>query len=607
MKYFVYFLFLSASFIHSQTTIPAGNISGSWSSSGSPYNITGDVTIPDGERLTVEPGVVINFTNSYKFIVSGRITALGTSANPIIFTCPDTATGWKGIRFPSTPAANDSSIFEYCTIEGGKNITGTGDDSYGGGVFIRAFSKIRFTSCLFRYNRAVYGGAISARDYVNLIIENSTFTDNYARYSGAAIRLHDYSHAIIRNNMILNNTGSGGPGLYAYRSDPLVINNYFNFNRSSANGGAINLDSASPVFINNLITNNLAVNGGAVYFAALSNPQFTNNTIANNSSTNGGALYFGNSSNPAFTNCVIWGNTASWGTQVYLANDLSDPNFINCFMQHGTLNFYGTGSGMNYNGTYVNNIEVDPQFRGGGDHPFSLNFTSPGNNRGTPDVSGLNLPPYDISGNPRIDSDTVDIGCYEYQGFIPVELVSFTGSYLDNGIHLAWITATEKNNKGFELYRMNKNNDWDYLSFIDGNGTTTRISYYSFTDMHYLNGKNIYKLVQLDYDGTRSSDIITEVEVNIPLQFSLEQNYPNPFNPTTTIRYSTPVSGSVKIILFDILGNEVRELVNRNSEAGIYEINFDAADITSGVYLYSIEISSAEGIYVNSKKLVVLK
>ena len=379
MKYFLFSLLFSFSLICAQTIVPAGNVSGIWDASGSPYNVTGEIIIADGTSLIVEPGVTVNFTGSYKFIVSGRITAIGTADSMIYFTCPDTAVGWKGLRFPTTSSSNDSSVFEYCTIEGGKNLTGTGDEAYGGGVFIRAFSKVRFTSCLFRYNKANYGGGISVRDNVNIIIENCTLTDNYARFSGAAIRLHDYSHAIVRYNKIFSNTGSGGPGMYSYRSNPQVINNYFYNNVSTGSGGAINLDSASPLFINNLITGNSAVNGGAVYFAALSHPLFTNNTIVNNSASNGGALYFGNSSNPTFTNCVIWGNTASFGSQVNIANDLSDPNFVYCFMQYGTLGFFGTGTAGNYTGSYVNNIETDPLFTGSGRTSIQSEFCFSGN------------------------------------------------------------------------------------------------------------------------------------------------------------------------------------------------------------------------------------
>ena len=61
-----------------QTTVPAGNVSGTWNLAGSPYLIQGDITIPNGSTLTINPGVTINFQGHYKFMVAGRILAIGT-------------------------------------------------------------------------------------------------------------------------------------------------------------------------------------------------------------------------------------------------------------------------------------------------------------------------------------------------------------------------------------------------------------------------------------------------------------------------------------------------------------------------------------------------
>jgi hypothetical protein len=89
----------------------------------------------------------------------------------------------------------------------------------------------------------------------------------------------------------------------------------------------------------------------------------------------------------------------------------------------------------------------------------------------------------------------------------------------------------------------------------------------------------------------------------LPSQFILNQNYPNPFNPTTTINYSVPKSGIVKIKVYDLLGREVATIVNENKPAGNYNIEFNASKLTSGIYFYRMEAGS----FSQTKKLLLLK
>ena len=70
----------------------------------------------------------------------------------------------------------------------------------------------------------------------------------------------------------------------------------------------------------------------------------------------------------------------------------------------------------------------------------------------------------------------------------------------------------------------------------------------------------------------------------IPTEYTLYQNYPNPFNPTTTIKYDLPNTSEVSLIIYDILGRKVKELVNTKQQAGRYEIQFNASNLASGVY-----------------------
>jgi len=83
----------------------------------------------------------------------------------------------------------------------------------------------------------------------------------------------------------------------------------------------------------------------------------------------------------------------------------------------------------------------------------------------------------------------------------------------------------------------------------------------------------------------------------------LYQNYPNPFNPSTTIKYELPKSSMVRLSVYDILGREVSVLVNERKSAGSYEVKFDAAGLSSGVYIYRLQA----GDFVQAKKFVVLK
>ncbi len=89
----------------------------------------------------------------------------------------------------------------------------------------------------------------------------------------------------------------------------------------------------------------------------------------------------------------------------------------------------------------------------------------------------------------------------------------------------------------------------------------------------------------------------------LPLEYSLSQNYPNPFNPTTVIEYSLPISGNVKITLFDAIGKEVKELVNKYEDRGYHKIELNAENLASGIYIYKLEINN----FIDSKKMMLVK
>jgi photosystem II stability/assembly factor-like uncharacterized protein len=192
-----------------------------------------------------------------------------------------------------------------------------------------------------------------------------------------------------------------------------------------------------------------------------------------------------------------------------------------------------------------------------------------------------------------------------YDGQVPVELTSFTANVADNNVVLNWQTATEKNNSGFEILRSAQNDDsWNQLGFVEGHGTTTEENSYSFTDKDLRQGSYSYKLIQIDFDGTQTESEIVNIEVSSqPTEYSLSQNYPNPFNPSTTIEFSIPQSGNVKLVVYNSLGEEVSTLINNYGAAGNHKINFDATGLPSGLYLYKLSTANYSAV----KKMIVLK
>ena len=188
---------------------------------------------------------------------------------------------------------------------------------------------------------------------------------------------------------------------------------------------------------------------------------------------------------------------------------------------------------------------------------------------------------------------------------LPVELISFVADYNLGIINLSWVTATELNNSGFDIERKTETGDWNKITFILGNGTTTETKHYFFSDnIKDLNSSKLfYRLKQVDFDGTFKYSNEIEVDINLPIEFQLEQNYPNPFNPVTLIKYQLPFKSSITIKIFDILGNEVETLVNEEKDAGYYQISFNASELSSGIYFYSLQTED----YLVTKKMILLK
>ncbi len=187
---------------------------------------------------------------------------------------------------------------------------------------------------------------------------------------------------------------------------------------------------------------------------------------------------------------------------------------------------------------------------------------------------------------------------------LPVEIVTFSAAVTGSIVRLNWTAVMEINNYGFEVERTEATNvKWNKIAFVIGAGNSTSTKEYNFTDNFVIPGKYLYRLKQVDNNGQFEYSNEIEIEIGLPEIFVLSQNYPNPFNPSTTIKYSIPASNFVTLKVYDVLGNEVSNLVNEYKNAGSYEVNFDGSQLSSGTYFYKLE----SGAFSQTKKLQLLK
>jgi hypothetical protein len=116
-------------------------------------------------------------------------------------------------------------------------------------------------------------------------------------------------------------------------------------------------------------------------------------------------------------------------------------------------------------------------------------------------------------------------------------------------------------------------------------------------------------LKQIDYDGSVSYSDIIEVSLLKNLSFSLAQNYPNPFNPVTRIEYTIPEEARVKLSVFSPLGELISEIINEVQAAGPHETIWNADNLTSGIYFYTLEVLPLNGEkgFKESRKMILMK
>jgi len=181
-----------------------------------------------------------------------------------------------------------------------------------------------------------------------------------------------------------------------------------------------------------------------------------------------------------------------------------------------------------------------------------------------------------------------------------------------NKVILTW-NDNSSNEKGFVIERQNTSTENDFIKL---DTVTANVTTYTDTTLN-VSGQYKYRVyaynmaTQSNYSPVLTIDIIVSVDdiTFLPNKFSLMQNYPNPFNPTTTIKFAIPVESNVKLVLYNSLGEQIYELANKIFAPGYHSVFLDGAELSSGVYYYSIFAKSLNDDleFTKVRKLLLLK
>lgn len=176
---------------------------------------------------------------------------------------------------------------------------------------------------------------------------------------------------------------------------------------------------------------------------------------------------------------------------------------------------------------------------------------------------------------------------------IPVELISFNWNETEFGIRFNWSTASETNNRGFEL-QIKETDGWQSIAFIPGRVNSTQTSDYSYELPSKTTGQ-VFRLKQIDFDGSfHFSNELTVNLGNIADDFSVVNTYPNPFNPEVNIQFTLAGKSETLITVYDLLGNKIAVIYEGELNKGIHYLKWNAGGFSSGVYIIQVQAADRE-------------
>ena len=633
--------------------------------SGSPYFIINDLNIESNGVLTVEPGVVINFSSGKSIYVKGKLLMEGTEADPITLMSYYPNEKWGAICFDKSSGASE---LNYVNISGSTN----GNDTIN---FFAAVSSLNSTVNLVHINFNNVKLPISSQ-YSNMVIDDCKFEN--VTYIG------DYVNATGGNLSILNSEFNGNDiedmdavDIGNMNATTEIKNNIFrDFNGGNSDGIDLGEHCVNVNIENNIITNCF---DKGVSIGAGSNAVVSHNVIAKC----GMGLGIKDSNSYAeIKNCTLYKNTIGVDCfEKVLNRGGGSADIKNCIIANSVQAPYSIDNESRINISYSisntsvlpgqGNLLTEPLMINPNDLNFYLQTGSPCIDKGDPQSP------------PDNDGSRNDIGAYMYAGVSePVvvineinynSLISFDpGDWVElcnaakEPIDISgWVFMDENRTPSFVLnpgavlqpdsyvvicfnsilFAQQFPNVTNYQGDMK-NGLSSKGEILFLYDtsgrlvdsLTYDNkspwpegpdgGGSTLELINPGRDnsspenwaassghgtpGSINSDYVTGVKEEksniIPTEFLLKQNYPNPFNPSTKINFEIPEYSIVHLTVYNILGKEVAEIVKGEFSPGIYSFDWNGSSFASGIYLLRMNAQSQKGRnYSAVRKLILLK
>ncbi len=484
-------------------------------------------------------------------------------------------------------ASSDTQISGFIIEKGNadQGVAALQEQKSGGGFFndhssSTAISSPSLSFLTIRDNYALeQGGALYSDGNSTISIFKSEFINNTANNSGGALYVaangsDEASTLSIIESLFDNNAAHFGGAIYngANGGDITVYleSNRFTKNRAvdpSSVGGATYTfvkNSSSNAYlqiINTIFDENTSFSSAGAIYSLTSDggtgiTDIINSTFYKNTANVGGAVYQNESSSSTgetnIYNSIFSENQAGFNDIFNMSGSgTASPTILlrNCLFAESDcsdLGINGPNETLDCDGSSLFNS--DPVFVDATMGNFDLTTASDAINAGDNGFLPGSIAD-DYSGNPRIIQD-IDMGAFELQTVLPVELISFTAKAKAEQVALSWTTASEKNNDYFEVERSVDGRNFDYLATIKGAGTTTLARHYQTSDKNPINGINYYRLKQVDFDGTTNYSDIVKVEI----KSEKIELFPNPVAGTLYLRMSDFTNRSVEFQITDLTG-----------------------------------------------------